>query len=232
MNKPWYKKPPIIFLIIFCTINIILAIVLKSYFTTFMQFIEIYKTTLCEFVATHYIMSACLYIALYIIDAACALPVTSAVTLLGGFLFGRFYGALYAIIGATLGGTCAFLTARRLWGISIQQQYAQELEAVNQHLRKHSIFYLLLVRLLPIVPFSLFNIIVSVTTVSLRRFIWTTGIGIIPNAFLYAHLGSQLQICKQLEELKSSSFIAPLVIIGILAVAPFIWQYIKKLLHH
>jgi uncharacterized membrane protein YdjX (TVP38/TMEM64 family) len=134
---------------------------------------------------------ALFYIAIYAALVALSVPGGAVLTIAGGFLFGTWLGALCAIVGATLGATAIFLAVRAgLGGLAERAgPLAAKLEA---EFRADAFNYLLVLRLVPIFPFWLVNLVPALVGVKLRTFALATFLGIIPGSFVYASLGSGL----------------------------------------
>lgn len=137
----------------------------------------------------HPALAAGAFIAGYAAVTAFSLPIAPALTVIGGFLFGLAAGTLYAVIAATIGATVAFLLVR--WGLAepLRKRCGPAADRFRDRFRRHTISYLLFLRLAPIVPFWLVNVLPAVLGVPLAAFVVTTAIGIVPGTFAYASLG-------------------------------------------
>lgn len=166
--------------------------------------------------------AALCYIAVYGLLVALSVPGGAALTIAGGFLFGTWLGALCAIIGATLGATGIFLVARAgLGGLARRAgPLAGKLEA---GFRADAFNYLLVLRLVPILPFWLVNLVPALVGVKLQTFVLATFIGIIPATVVFASLGNGLGSVVQQPDagiLLRPSVLLPILGLALLALIP------------
>lgn len=146
---------------------------------------------LCGLVKQWGVLAAFAYLVVYVLLVALSVPGAVILTVAGGFLFGTWVGGSTAVIGATLGATAIFLAARAgLGGLSERAgRFVGKLEA---GFRADAFSYLLVLRLVPIFPFWLVNLVPALVGVRLRTYILATFLGIIPGTFIYASLGNGL----------------------------------------
>src|SRR4029077_2980000 len=137
------------------------------------------------------ILAALAFIAVYATLVALSVPGAAILTLAGGFLFGTWIGGLCAIIGATLGATAIFLAARAGLG-GLAQRAGRFVGKLEAGFRANAFSYLLVLRLVPIFPFWLINLVPALVGVRLPAFMLATFLGIIPGTFVYASLGNGL----------------------------------------
>jgi uncharacterized membrane protein YdjX (TVP38/TMEM64 family) len=143
----------------------------------------------------NFVLASLCFIAIYILVVAFSLPGAAIVSLAGGFLFGLFPGALYNVGAATVGATAIFMAARMGFGEALSAKMDSSKGAIGkikEGLKTDEISYLLIMRLVPAVPFFVANLIPALVGVNLRRFIWTTFIGIIPGGVVYTWVGAGL----------------------------------------
>src|SRR6516162_3353309 len=146
---------------------------------------------LCSLVQRWGFVAALLYIAVYAVLVALSVPGAAALTIAGGFLFGTWLGTLCAVVGATLGATGIFLAARA--GLGGLARHAGPLVGkLEAGFRANAFNYLLVLRLVFIVPFWLVNLVPALVGVRLSTFILATFLGIIPGTFVYASFGNGL----------------------------------------
>src|SRR5215831_14295172 len=177
---------------------------------------------LCSLVKSWGIAAALVYIAIYGLLVALSVPGGAILTLAGGFLFGTWLGALCAVIGATLGSTGIFLAARAGLG-GLAQRGGRFVGKLEAGFRADAFNYLLVLRLVPIFPFWLVNLVPALVGVSLATFVFATFLGIIPGTFVYASLGSGLgNVVGEpgLGVLLRPSVIGPIIGLVILALVP------------
>lgn len=210
MNKQFLKK------ILFIVCAIVLFLVLRSFgidqYVNF-QTIKDNREALLLFVQHHYLLAVLLFIVIYIMVAAFSIPIAAPLTIVSGFLFGAIPGALYTNIGATIGATATFLLFRYFLGASIQEKYSKKLAAFNQNIAEYGSNYLLTVRFIAAIPFFLINILAAFTPISVKTFVWTTSLGIIPGSLVFAYAGEQLGTINSMNEIFSFKVIIAFVIL-------------------
>lgn len=133
-----------------------------------------------------------LFALVYAAATGLSLPGATILTLTGGFLFGTLAGTAICVIGATIGATIVFLVARTAFGDVLRARAGPFIRKLEDGFRANALSYLLVLRLVPLFPFWLVNLVPAVLGVKLRVFVFGTFIGIIPGAFVYAGLGSGL----------------------------------------
>ena len=177
---------------------------------------------LCGLVQQWGILAAFVYIALYATLVALSVPGAAILTIAGGFLFGTWVGGLCAVIGATLGATAIFLAARAGLG-GLAQRAGQFIAKLEAGFRDDAFNYLLVLRLVPIFPFWLVNLVPALVGVRLPIYVLATFLGIVPGTFVYASLGNGLGSLVEEPDLaiifKPSLFL-PIVGLALLALVP------------
>jgi uncharacterized membrane protein YdjX (TVP38/TMEM64 family) len=139
---------------------------------------------------THHFLAVTAYIALYITVAALSIPGSVILTVAGGLLFGTLTGAAAAVTGATIGGTIFFLVARGAFGEWLLRCAGPQASRIVAGFRADAFSYLLFLRLAPVFPFWLVNLVAALGGVALGPFVAATAIGIIPAALVFAFFGS------------------------------------------
>ena len=145
---------------------------------------------LTEWVARNRVLAEVTFVAGYAIVVAVSLPVAILVTPLGGFLFGTWLGATLSVIGATLGSIAVFLAARTAFYDLFHARAGASLARLEKGFQRNDFSYLLFLRLVPIFPFWLVNIVPGLLGMRLERYALATGLGIIPGAVVYAGIGA------------------------------------------
>ena len=206
-----------------------------------------YRATIDDFVAKHRLLAVLGYIGVYIVAAALSLPGAAFLTVAGGFLFGIVVGASAAVIGATIGATVIFLIARTALGEPLLQRAGMRASQLAKGFREDAFNYLLFLRLVPVFPFFLVNLVSAFAGVRLGPFVTATALGIIPGAIVYALTGTGLdsvivaqeksyqecvaargsdcQMAFDPGEALTPSLIAALVALGLLALMPVVLKY-------
>jgi uncharacterized membrane protein YdjX (TVP38/TMEM64 family) len=177
---------------------------------------------LCRLVQHWGLLAALFYIALYGALVALSVPGAAIMTIAGGFLFGTWLGALSAIIGATFGATAVFLAARAGLG-GLAQRAGRFVAKLEAGFRGDAFNYLLVLRLVPIFPFWLVNLVPALIGVRLSTFVLATFLGIIPGTFVYASLGNGLGSVVEEPDLAivfKPSVLVPIIGLAFLALIP------------
>jgi uncharacterized membrane protein YdjX (TVP38/TMEM64 family) len=145
-----------------------------------------------EFVVANRTAAIALYVGLYIAVVALSVPGALVLTLSGGALFGGIVGGAAAVVGATVGATLIFLIARSAVGEHLARRAGPAVEKLAVGFREDAFSYLLFLRLVPIFPFFLVNLVPAVAGVRLATFVAATAIGIVPATFAFAFVGAGL----------------------------------------
>ena len=143
----------------------------------------------------HYALAVVVFMAIYVVIAGFSLPGATIATLTGGFLFGTFPGVLFNVGAATIGATVVFLSAR--WGLG--DRLAAKMDAsegkvkgIKDGIDENQWSMLFIIRLVPLVPFFVANLIPALVGVPLWRYVVSTFIGIIPGGLVYTSVGAGL----------------------------------------
>jgi uncharacterized membrane protein YdjX (TVP38/TMEM64 family) len=145
-----------------------------------------------DFIAQHEAAAVAAYVALYIVLVALSVPVGFYFTVIGGILFGAILGGVAAMVGATVGAVGIFLIARSAIGEHLVRRAGPLAEKLARNFRADAFSYLLFLRLVPIFPFWLVNLVSALSGVRLATFAGATALGIIPATFAFAFVGAGL----------------------------------------
>lgn len=161
------------------------------------------------------------FIVIYAVSTALSLPGGAVLTVTGGFLFGTWFGTLYAVIGATAGAITVFLIAKTSLGDALRAKAGPSLRKMEAGFRENALSYLLVLRLIPLFPFFLVNIVPAFLGVPLRTYALATFFGIIPGAFVFASVGSGIGSVfdKMSVEFDPASVLTPQVITALVGLA-------------
>lgn len=159
-----------------------------------------------------------IFFAVYVIMATLSLPGAALLTLLGGALFGLGWGLLIISFASTIGATLAFLLSRFLFRQPIEKRFPRQFETVNRGVEKDGALYLFTLRLVPIFPFFMINLVMGLTRLKTTTFYWVSQLGMLPGTAVYVNAGGQL---GELENL--SGIISPTLIASFALLAVFPW---------
>jgi len=179
---------------------------------------------LLAFTEANYATAVGLFVLAYIAVTGLSLPGAVILTLAGGFLFGSVFGTVFVNIGATTGATLAFLAARYLLRDWVEQRFGSRLGPIQAGFSKNAFNYLMTLRLIPLFPFFLVNMVSGLTRVSLGTYVTATAIGIIPGSFVFAYAGRQLGSINSLQEIASPNVLVAFTLLGLLAMVPILYK--------
>jgi len=192
------------------------------------------RTYLVEFVAGQGVLAIALYIFIYALFVALSVPSAAILTIAGGLLFGQWFGAFYVVVGATLGSISVFLIVRTALGDALRKRAGPAMQKMEAGFQENALSYLLVLRLIPLFPFFLVNIVSALLGVNLRTYVIGTFVGIIPVSFVYATLGAGLgSIFERNEAFSLQGILTPeikLALIGLafLALLPVAYKKFLK----
>jgi len=192
-----------------------------------LESIKANRDHLLAFTEANYTTAVVLFIVVYIAVAGLSLPGATILTLAGGFLFGAVLAALYVNIGATTGATLAFLAARYVLRDWVEEKFGRWLAPLQQGFAKNAFSYLLTIRLIPLFPFFVVNLVSGLTRVHVGTYIAATMLGIIPGSFVYAYAGRQLGAINSLKEIASPQVLGAFVLLGAFALAPTLYKKLR-----
>jgi uncharacterized membrane protein YdjX (TVP38/TMEM64 family) len=185
---PWRRLIPAAILLL--GLALFLALGLERYLS--FEMLSRHHAALTAWVQQHDALAALLYVLAYTVVVAFSLPVAVLITPVGGFLFGLWIGALLSVVGATLGSVAVFLAARTAFYDLFHERAGAALSRLEDGFRRDSFNYLLFLRLVPIFPFWLINIVPALLGMKLGPYTVATLIGIIPGAIVYSSVGAGL----------------------------------------
>lgn len=154
--------------------------------------LAVHREALGAFVAANLLLAALAYLGIYIAAVAFSLPGATFLTLAGGFLFGAAGGTALTVVGATIGATLVFLFAQRLFGADALDRLGPRARALGEGIRRNAASYLLVLRLVPLFPFFLVNLVPAFVGVRPAIYVLTTAFGILPGTAVFSLAGAGL----------------------------------------
>lgn len=158
------------------------------------------------------------YMAIYIAVTALSLPGAVIMTLAGGGLFGFTVGTIVISFASTIGATIACAVSRYLLRDSVQGKFSDKLKAINKGIEEEGAFYLFTVRLIPVFPFFIVNLLLGLTKMPLITYFWVSQLGMIPGTMVYVNAGKELAKIDSLGGILSPGLIASFVILGLFPI--------------
>lgn len=164
------------------------------------------------------------YMLIYVVVTALSLPGAAVMTLAGGGLFGLITGTVAVSFASTIGATCACLASRYFLRDWVQSKFGAKLHTINDGIEKEGAFYLFSLRLIPIFPFFIINLLMGLTTMPVRTYFWVSQLGMLPATIVYVNAGNELAKIDSLSGILSPSLIASFAVLGLFPIT------VKKLM--
>ncbi|CCN37913.1 putative mercuric reductase [Vibrio nigripulchritudo SO65] len=161
------------------------------------------------------LLSSVSYFVIYVIVTALSLPGAAIMTLLGGALFGFGWGLLLVSFASSVGATLAFLFSRFLLRDWVQSKFGDRLSAINEGVEKQGKFYLFTLRLIPVFPFFVVNLLMGLTPIKARDFYWVSQLGMLAGTAVYVNAGTQLAEIDSLAGIISPPILLSFVLLGL-----------------
>ncbi|MGH6958943.1 MAG: TVP38/TMEM64 family protein [Dongiaceae bacterium] len=163
----------------------------------------------------HPVLASAAYFGTYVAVTALSLPGAAILTLAGGATFGLLWGLLLVSFASSSGATLAFLTSRFLLHDAIQSRYGDRLKAINDGVRRDGAFYLFTLRLVPVFPFFIVNLVMGLTPIRPWTFYWVSQVGMLAGTIVYVYAGTELGKIESLKGILSPTLIAAFVLLGL-----------------
>jgi len=196
--------------------------------------IRVHRGMLMDWVGRWGMMAALAYAACYALMTAFSIPGGALATIVGGYLFGLWLGVAASVVGATLGAIAVFLAARTALGEILRAKAGGALRRMEEGFRRNAFSYLLVLRLVPVFPFWLVNLVPAFCGVSLRTYALATLIGIIPGSFVFVSVGNGLGALldrgetPDLKIIFQWKFLLPILGLALLALLPVIVRKMQQ----
>ncbi|OOE87578.1 dihydrolipoyl dehydrogenase [Salinivibrio sharmensis] len=151
----------------------------------------------------------------YVVMTALSLPGAAVASLLGAALFGFWWALVLVSFASSIGATLAFLVSRFMLRDWVQAKFGNKLDTINRGIEKDGSLYLLTLRLIPIFPFFLINLVMGLTSFKTRTFYWVSQLGMLPGTAVYVNAGTQLAQIDALGDVVSPSVLGSLALLGV-----------------
>lgn len=156
------------------------------------------------------------YALIYIVVTALSLPGAAVMSLAGGGLFGLVTGTIVVSFAASIGATCACLVARYLLRDWVQNKFGDKLAKINEGMEREGGFYLFSLRLVPIFPFFIINLVMALTPIKMTTFYWVSLVGMLPATIVFVNAGRELARVESPSDILSPGLILSFVLLGLL----------------
>lgn len=195
------------------------AVVVFFYFdlNTYLS-LEGMKASLSSFqasIAENPVLSVGVFFALYVAVTALSLPGAAILTLAAGALFGLWQGLIIVSFASSVGATLAFLVARFILRDTVRQRFGEKLKSIDAGVEKQGAFYLFTLRLLPVFPFFLINLLMGLTSIKTFTFYWVSQVGMLAGTIVYVNAGTQLAQIDSLSGILSPGLLLSFILLGI-----------------
>lgn len=161
------------------------------------------------------IRSAAIFFILYILVTGLSLPGAVIATLIGGAIFGLLWGTVLVSFASVIGASCAFLISRHILRDTIQNRYGERLQTINKGIEKDGAVYLFTLRMVPLFPFFVINLVMGLTPMRLATYFIVSQIGMLPGTVVYVNAGTQLAKIDSIASILSPTLIASFALLGI-----------------
>ncbi|MDT4288084.1 FAD-dependent oxidoreductase [Methylomonas sp. MO1] len=189
------------------------ALDLQHYLT--LEHLKARQTGIAYYRQSHPVLAMALYAALYIAVTALSLPGATILTLAGGAVFGVLWGTLIVSFASSIGATLAFLAARFMLRDWVKSRFGNRLQAIDDGLSRDDAFYLFTLRLLPLFPFFMINLVMGLTPIKTRTFYWVSQVGMLAGTLVYVNAGTQLAKIDSLSGILSPALLGSFALLGL-----------------
>ena len=164
------------------------------------------------------VATAAVFFSVFFIATSCSLPVTAILTLAGGIVFGTLTGFSLSLAATTLGGTVALYSTRFLFYDLVKRRFTGQIEMVNKGIEKEGAFYLFGLRMIPVIPFWLLNLVMGLTSMRVPIFMLATFCGMMPVLLILTYTGDEL---GDIESFSFAEVFSPDLILALCLLASF-----------
>ncbi len=219
-NNKW-----LLFGLLLAAIIAFFAFDIDSYLT--LEYFNQQKHRLFDYYQQHPAQTALVYFGVYVVVTGLSLPGAALMTLAGGAIFGFWIGLLLVSFASTIGATIAFLVARVLLREWVQNRFGDRLDAINRGVEQDGAFYLFSVRLVPVFPFFLVNLLMGLTPIKLLTFFFVSQVGMLAGTMVFVNAGKQLAEVDSVGGVLSPALLASFLL---LATFPFIVRKVMDII--
>lgn len=164
------------------------------------------------------VLTAGAFFLVYLVGNSCSLPVTGAMAVASGIVFGPAIGFVISLLACTLGGTVALMSARYLFHDLVKRRFSGQLEILNKGIEKEGAFYLFGLRMVPLIPFGSLNLLMGLTSMRVPVFMLATFCGMIPVLGILTYTGNEL---GDIESFSFAAIVTPGLVLALLLLGSF-----------
>lgn len=218
-----------ILIILIILISIILFFLFDLHHYLTLEYLRDFKSEFATYNARHPFLTVGIYMVIYITMAILSLPGAAILTVAAGTFFGVIKGTIVVSFASTIGATIAMLVARTLLRNYVQQKFKDPIKTINEKIEKEGAFYLFALRLVPVFPFFVINLVMGLTPMRVFTFAWVSQIGMLAGTVVYVNAGSELGKLNSLEDIASPSLLISFALLGIL---PLVLKKVVDFISH
>jgi len=178
--------------------------------------LKIHQQTLLDRVEQAPLQSALIYFAVYVLVSALSIPGAALLTLLGGAIFNLWEATLLVSLASTLGATLAMLVSRYLLRDWVQRRFAAQMNTIDVGMVRDGARYLFALRLMPLFPFFLVNLLMGLTRIQVRHYWWVSQLAMLPATVIYLNAGRELGKLTTLRDILSPGLLFAFTLLGLL----------------
>lgn len=195
------------------------------------------QASFAELYASEPLKVAGAYFLIYVATTALSLPGAAIITLAGGAIFGLFWGTVIVSFASSIGATLAFLVSRFVLGSTVEDKFGKRLAEINRGVEKDGAFYLFTLRLIPLIPFFVINLVMGLTPLRAATYWWVSQVGMLPGTMVYVYAGSSVPDLSALAEDGAAAVFSPgqllqlAVAFALLGLFPLAAKYVLRWLN-
>ncbi len=208
------KMPRLLLILLIITLISIWFIFDLGHFLT-LDYIKNQQASIEVWKSENPLLAVASFAAIYITVAALSIPGAAILTLTGGAIFGLLWGTVIVSFASSIGATLAFLVARLLLKDWVQQRFGDKLKTINEGIEKDGAFYLFTLRLVPLFPFFVINLLMGLTPIRASTFYWVSQTGMLAATLVYVNAGTQLAQIESLQGILSPELLISFILLGL-----------------
>jgi uncharacterized membrane protein YdjX (TVP38/TMEM64 family) len=190
-----------------------LAFVLRDYLT--LEQLRASRTAIVTYRDAQPALASLAFFGVYVGATALSLPGALILTLASGAIFGLWWGFAIVSFASAIGATLAFLTSRFLLHDLVQKRFGDKLKAVNAGVKRDGALYVITLRLIPVFPFFIINLVMGLTPIPTRTFYWASQLGMVPITLIIINAGRELGKIDSLKDILSPTLLVSLALVGV-----------------
>ncbi|MFA5985132.1 MAG: FAD-dependent oxidoreductase [Methylococcaceae bacterium] len=209
--KKTYKISLLVFITLLSTL--FFALDLPDYLN--LASLKTQYSSIIDYRQAHLLMAVLLYALGYIAVTALSLPGAAILTLAGGAMFGVGWGTVIVSFASSIGASLAFMAARFLFRDWVKARFSARLQSIDEGVKRDGVLYLFTLRLLPVFPFFIINLVMGLTPIKLWTFYWVSQLGMLAGTLVYVNAGTQLAHIETLAGILSPGLLASFALLGL-----------------